>query len=388
MSPHAPATTDAPSPFLTGEWAKLQWALDATSIRALQFCPRSYQLGILEGWRGDSVDLEFGVLYHSAVEAFVRARLAGKSKEEAQREAVRYAYEESVEYYEYRAGFDQTDIETGWEPKLGRYHEQWRCLGEKPYKNEKGNRAKCPLSHAGVWQPTAFGTPDQCNICGSGVQVARNYVPQKKGKGRPELIRLIAWWTEEQPEDYGMQPRPYAFPDGTPAVELGYRLPLPLKTPMGTNYMLVGYMDRIERDDDFFYVVDTKTTTKTLGRGYFAQFTPNIQVTTYDFAASVMFPDLPFHGVKIDAAQTMVTGAAFAPHIAHRNEGTREEYLRDLEALVREAESYVRADYWPKREANCMICGYKAVCALSPEKREAFLQANYQQRFWNPLVER
>jgi len=51
----------APSPY-SPTIPNLQIVWDSTSLRALQFCARSYQYGILHGWRGSAVDLEFGIL--------------------------------------------------------------------------------------------------------------------------------------------------------------------------------------------------------------------------------------------------------------------------------------------------------------------------------------
>jgi len=50
----------------------MQWAWDSTSIGALKFCPRYYQLNIVEGWepKHKSVHLVFGILLHSARERF------------------------------------------------------------------------------------------------------------------------------------------------------------------------------------------------------------------------------------------------------------------------------------------------------------------------------
>ncbi len=374
----------APSNFLTGDLAKLQWAWDATSLRALEFCPRYYEYSIIEGYRGDAIDLEFGILLHASIDVFNRARLEGRSKEEAQLDATRYAMEASGRWEEVEAATQEA--RSVWVPWGGEYHQQWRCTGTEPFKNPKGNRAKCPMSHKGVWAP-GHG-PETCGTCGSPTESKRRWLPAKPGKDRYALVRTVIWYTDDQPESYEGRVGPYAFPNGTPAVELPFRLPLPYVAPDGTAYVLAGYLDGIQYDGDFFYVVDYKSTGKFLGDGYFSQYAPNVQMETYDFAASIMFPDLDFHGVRVEAMQTLVTGTRFADRVFRRDEEQREEYLRELGEVFAEAERYAKANFWPRRTANCYICPFKAVCRATPGKREAMLKDSFNVRKWNPLNDR
>jgi PD-(D/E)XK nuclease superfamily len=71
------------SPFVEG--TKVQHAWDSTSLGWLKECPRKYQYHMLEGYsgRGESVHLEFGILYHRALEHFEKHRFAGASHDEA-----------------------------------------------------------------------------------------------------------------------------------------------------------------------------------------------------------------------------------------------------------------------------------------------------------------
>lgn len=63
------------SPFIEG--THYQWAWDSTSLSWLKECPRKYQYTMIDGWRliGDSIHLKFGILYHSALEAYDRLRI-------------------------------------------------------------------------------------------------------------------------------------------------------------------------------------------------------------------------------------------------------------------------------------------------------------------------
>jgi RecB family exonuclease len=71
----------------------LQLAWDSTSLGALKTCPRLYYYSIIQGWtpRITSVHLVFGQVYHSALEAYDRARSQGLGHVAATREAVHRA---------------------------------------------------------------------------------------------------------------------------------------------------------------------------------------------------------------------------------------------------------------------------------------------------------
>lgn len=85
----SPETTlDAPSPFISG--TRVQWAWDSTSLGWLKECPRKYYYLMVEGWRtkGEAIHLEFGILYHSALESYDRLRAGGLDHEESLRTVV------------------------------------------------------------------------------------------------------------------------------------------------------------------------------------------------------------------------------------------------------------------------------------------------------------
>jgi len=71
------------SPFIEG--TNFQWAWDSTSLGWLKECPRKYQYHMIEGYsgRGESVHLEFGILYHSALEQYECLKAQDLSHDEA-----------------------------------------------------------------------------------------------------------------------------------------------------------------------------------------------------------------------------------------------------------------------------------------------------------------
>lgn len=64
----------------------LQIAWDSTSLGALKECPTKYYYQILQGWRsrGESIHLEFGLYYHSALERYDKEIAKGANHRDAQ----------------------------------------------------------------------------------------------------------------------------------------------------------------------------------------------------------------------------------------------------------------------------------------------------------------
>lgn len=358
----------------SSENPNLQLAWDSSSLGAIQFCPRYYQLSNLEGWRGDQVDLQFGAFAASGFELYQKERLAGASRDDALLRVVRYLLE---------ATWNLDGSQWG-----GRFESQWRCTGTEPYRNAKGNRAKCPYSHKGVWMPEP--TPDVCGHCQSPIQTSKNYIPGHPAKHRISLVRMLVWYVDEQPEALSEGLRPLLLPDGTPAVELSVRLPTPWKSPYGDDYILTGHFDYIGVFGDEAWIVDNKTTTKTLSDKFWQGYSPHYQLDTYDLFGSLMFPDLDLQGVLIDAAQVTKTGdPKFARHTFRKTEEQREEHWRNIEFWIRQAEQFALAGYWPMNKRSCFLCPFASICNKDPEFREGYLKGGFQQGpRWNPLAER
>jgi hypothetical protein len=355
---------------------RLQKVWDSTSLSALASCPRYYEYSILGGWTGESIDLEFGILVHSSLDVYSRARLNGASRDDAQREAVRYAFEESGTY----------DEEGNWTPWGGRYESFWRCEGTEPYRNDKGNRAKCPYSHAGRWHPVP--APEYCGTCGSRTHTERRWVPDHPQKDRIALVRLVVWYIEDQPLDIEQGVAPYKFPNGTHAVELPFRIAIEKQTPYGENYVLAGYLDGIKTFGDEIFVADYKTTKKGLHDAFYAGFSPSMQMDTYDLAGSILYPDLGLSGVMIEGLQVLTDSFKSGIGFLHRNEAIRQEHLKTIGIWISQAEAYAEANYWPMNKANCWRCPFASICSKSPEVREGYLKAEFKQRHWDPTKER
>lgn len=347
---------------------------DATSLSALMRCPRYYKYTIIDGYKAPgSIDLEFGRYFASSVEVYKKARLKGLDKEEASTKALKYAV---------TATWDE---EKG--PWSGQYEDQWRCTGTEPYKNRKGNRAKCPWSHKGQFFPAP--APSPCGECGSPTETLRRWVSSDPAKDRPALIRAVVWWCDEQPDRIEDGAFPYSFPDGTPAVEFSAPIPSPWTAPTGERYILTGYFDDISIFGGEHLISDNKTTKKALNKMYWKQYSPNVQIDNYDLIGSVLLPDLHLRGVRIDAVQVLVGGARFGAQIFYRNEDQREEYLEDVRYWLGQAEVFAATGHWPMNRASCAICPFaEKVCSKERSKREGYLKQFFEVRHWDPLKAR
>lgn len=355
---------------------RLQKVWDSTSLNALGSCPRFYQYTILEGWGESSVHLEFGILLHNSLDVYSRARLRGATRDEAQLEAVTFAFTQSGEYDEHGV----------WTPWGGHYETFWKCEGTTPFRNEKGNRAKCPYSHRGKWFPEP--APEVCGACGSATCSERQWVPIHPSKDRIGLVRLVAWYIEDQPLELADGVRPYAFPDGTPAVELPFRVALDIRTPSGESYVLAGYLDGIKTFGIENFIGDYKTTAKGLSSHFYAGYSPSFQMDTYDLVGTILFPNLDLSGVMIEGLQVLTNGARSGIGFLHRTEALRQEHYETILYWIKQAERYAEENYWPMNKANCWRCPFAGICSKDPALRPAYLKAEFKQRVWDPTKER
>lgn len=328
----------ASSPFLPG--TTIQFAWDSTSLGWLKECPRKYQYSMVEQWRtkSDSVHLDFGAWYHSALEHYDKDRAQGMTHEEALHNTIKSAME-------------------------------WTWVG--PVLDEEG----VLLKEAGPW------TPDHSN------------------KTRETLIRSIIWYIEQFKDDPAQT---VILDNGKPAVELSFKMELDwgpdtskelpgddrdlFKQP----YVLCGHLDRVVNFAGGTYVMDRKTSSSTIGSNYFDQYDPDNQMSLYTLAAKVIY-QTPVKGVIIDAVQIAVGFSRFSRGFTYRTEAQLEEWLLDLKHWFHLAEQYSVENYWPMNDKSCHKyggCPFRRICSKSPEVRSKFLESDFHKKQWNPLEPR
>ena len=204
-----------------------------------------------------------------------------------------------------------------------------------------------------------------------------------KYKNRETLIRTIVWYFDAFQSDPA---ETVILANGRPAVELSFRFEI----PNAPDFLYCGHIDRLARFQGKTYVFDTKSTKRALYTEYFDKFSPNNQMTGYTLGAKIGFPE-PIAGVVIDAAQVGVGFSRFARGFALRTDDQLNEWLDHTAYWVKLAASYAEADFWPLNESSCdkyFGCPFRRVCAKPPKQREAWLEADYVTRVWDPLQTR
>jgi hypothetical protein len=325
------------SPFLPG--TKIQYAFDSTSLGYLKTCPRLYQYVMIEGWvpKDESIHLRFGQEYHSAIQDYEGYRAGGMDFGDAVRSTVQQL--------------------------LIRIHD---------------------------WDPDP---------------TLRAFTHKNKG----QLLYLVVAYLDEYRDD---PCKTLILDNGMPAVELSFRFQLDFgpsvarevilengmeatETHTEANYLLCGHLDRVVNFADSLFVLDHKTATNTPTDYYFAQFSPNNQMTLYSFAGKVVL-DAPIAGVIIEAAQvTIDKPMKFERRPTYRSDEVIDEWLDDLEYHLANAEAFAQANYWPMNDTACGNyggCRFREVCTRPKAVRERFLKSDFIQlpedERWNPLKSR
>jgi len=312
-----------PSPFVDG--TRAQWAWDSTSLGWLKECPRKYQYHMIEGWvgRGESVHLEFGILYHEALEGYERSRFSGLDHDGAMLHTVRRVLERT-----------------------------WR--DGKPWRASKD-----------------LSVEDKASL-----------------KCREFLVRTVVWYLDKFRDDPAKTRM--SSDSGKPMIELHFQFDAGFNYNFNTPYAMCGYLDRVVDFQEQPFVMDRKTTTSTLGSYYFEQYEPDNQMSFYTVASQVAF-HTPVKGVIVDAAQIAVGFSRFVRSFVFKTADQIDEWMKDTQIHIRQAESYVDKGYWPQNDKSCHKyggCIFRGICSKSPMVRGKFLESSFERREWNPLVPR
>lgn len=331
---------------------QLQVVHTANSLGALQFCPRYYQLSVLEGWGRDDADaLRGGAIAHAAWEELARALGGGASEHEALRSALRVLLAHAgcvIKFWQcHKCGCKFLLTTSG---KIGCL----RCGNDEPGTITRERTWE-------LWEPY-----------------------EDIGKSPRALVRALVWYCEEFKGHLGQVLKGQ---DGAPALEIEWKLPLAMHTSNGTRYYLRGYVDEARAIEGERLLVERKTTSKTLSGQYFTQFSPHLQVTMQAWALAQdpqLFGGDRLDGVQIEAIQTGVTMSRTMRKNVYRSPEALEEFERDIAVTLREAEDYAAEGYWPKRERNCFLCSFKKVCTARPDMRAGVLKEHFTRRERDP----
>ena len=203
-------------------------------------------------------------------------------------------------------------------------------------------------------------------------------------KNRLTLLRSVCWYLEQFAED---TLETIQLSNGSPAVELTFRVELEHLAPDGTRFMLSGHLDRLALFQGSPFVCDRKTTKSALDDRFFSGFSPSNQMQIYDLGAFLTY-QIPPKGIIIDGAQIAVNFTRFQRGFVHYTSSQREEFYDELGLWFQVAAFYAQKSFWPKNEKACGNyggCPLLAICSKPPGLRHDWLSATFYHRIWNPL---
>lgn len=319
-----------------------QTAWDSTSLKWLKKCPTLYKYQMLDGWssRHRGIHLYFGGMYAAGLERYAHARASGLDHDTSVLHMVRWVLENSGERV-----IDEVSAASA---------------GSSEARPEAGP----PTSSRFIpWDPS----PD----------------PDANIKNRYTLIRTLVWNVDERRNS------PFTtliLSNGKPAVELSFTMDAGYDVG-GEAITLSGHLDEVVEADQQVWVRDDKSTKSGLNPSYFAQYSPDTQMSLYTIAGKVIF-DKRTRGVLVKAAQIGVGFSRFQTAQIPRPQAVLDEWMSDTRFWITQARSFAEANHWPQNDASCFLCGFKKICSVSPSHRQAHLEADFVKRYWNPLEAR
>lgn len=206
-------------------------------------------------------------------------------------------------------------------------------------------------------------------------------------KNRKTLSRTVVWWTEHYKEDTTPV---HILDNGSPAVELSFRLELDKLTPDGSSYLLCGHLDRVVELAGDLWFLDYKTTKSPLTDHYYSQYNPSNQMSTY-FAAAQVVLHREARGGIIDAVQLLVGGSRFDRRPIRRTPNQLTEWHSDLHWWLDQALRFAETNIYPMNDKSCGNyggCPFISICSKDPRVRSHFLEGEFERWEWNPLITR
>lgn len=217
------------------------------------------------------------------------------------------------------------------------------------------------------------------------LEISEGFESDDTKRTRYTLLRTFIWNRERWKSDSLVTLR---GSDGSACTEYMFSVPLPLETPDGDNYQLVGYWDRVAVSDGGVYIPDLKHTSNSINEYYGEKFDPDNQMNFYDLAGHLSFEN--FKGIVVDVVQTAVNFSRPMRAMLSISDERREEFLQETMQWIKIAERMAEEGY-PANDKSCQIyggCDFINVCRHAPSARAAYLAEDFVTRKWNPLEQR
>jgi hypothetical protein len=277
------------------------------------------------------------------------------------------------------------------------------CLRKYHYQIIEGwqPKKKAPSLHFGIQFHRVMEDYDRYKAAGADTEEALkratsnalagwgDFTSDDNRRNKFTLIRTFIWHVDHYGENDGLVT--YILANGKPAVEVGFRIPIPLTAPNGQEYIICGHLDKLAHFGEELRVVDYKTTVYTLSSDFFEKYRyPSIQMTLYAWAGKIILSE-PVAGVMISGAQTLVNSSRFQRGFADYDEHQFDEFLETITYIIRAIEDASEVNYWPMNPTSCNKyggCQFRKVCNASPSVRYRILSTEFIREPWNPLKSR
>ena len=204
---------------------------------------------------------------------------------------------------------------------------------------------------------------------------------EDKARGLTAALRAVTWRAEEFWEDLF---EIATMPDGEPCLEQRFEVPFG-----NGEYRFSGRIDKVVQLEGKLYLCDVKTTKTTLNSNYFGNFMPNNQVFSYLWAAREVL-GLDVAGFIIDAVQTGVHFTRFDRSVYNVPTDLIMEWYKDAMHTLDTSTNYFNKQYYPADFTACNNyggCRFKEVCSASPDRRNLFLDNDFDKQPHPDLVE-
>ena len=178
---------------------------------------------------------------------------------------------------------------------------------------------------------------------------------------------------------------------GKPAVELSFRMEIPIETPDKEPYILSGHIDRLISFGNALYFMDRKTTKNTIDSNFFSKFSPDNQMSLYSLASQIVFHKKAVGGI-IDGMQIAVTFTRMLRGFVKRTPAQLDEWLQSTMYWIKQAEQFAINREWPMNDTSCNKygkCPFRDnCCSKDPSVRGKFLETHFKKETWDPMKSR
>ena len=155
------------------------------------------------------------------------------------------------------------------------------------------------------------------------------------------------------------------------------------------DWVLTGRIDRIINDKNGIQILDQKTSGGPLDRKYFANYTPNNQISAYQLAGQIAFPKR-VSALLIDAISIAGGKITFARANIARSKPQLNEWIKNTKSLINNIHTFDPSDHtdFPQNPSACGMfggCPFREVCSSNPDVRDIILNEDFIKSPWNPV---